>query len=135
MTMVSVSIIEHIASHVAPGTQLLDWYEPVDFTDLDMAPVVGQVWLEGMALDRAVDGSAVAYLALYSFTVNIDIPRASVAQKAAAQQLLLDATRAIVGFEYAPAQYPTMRSGSETTWDGRVMRLSVGFSLPWHVSV
>ena len=131
----AIDIKTHIAARVAPGTQLLDWYEPVDFTDLDMAPVVGQVWLEGMALDRAVDGSAAAYLALYSFTVNIDIPRASVAQKAAAQQLLFDATRAIVGFEYAPAQYPTMRSGSETTWDGRVMRLSVGYSIPWHVSV
>jgi len=28
-----ISILPHIAANVAPGTQLLDWYEPVDFTD------------------------------------------------------------------------------------------------------
>jgi hypothetical protein len=56
-----INLLGHIASRVAPGTQLFDWYQPVDFTDLDMAPVVGQVWLDGMALDCAVEGSAVDY--------------------------------------------------------------------------
>lgn len=57
----AIDIKTHIAARVAPGTQLLDWYEPVDFTDLDVAPMVGQVWLDGMALDCAVEGLAVDY--------------------------------------------------------------------------
>lgn len=44
--MEPLNIKTHIAANVAPGTQLLDWYEPVDFTERDVAQVVCDILLE-----------------------------------------------------------------------------------------
>lgn len=128
------AILARLAAQLAAGSVLLGTYDAIDFTDDAMPVVVGQVRLERLALADAVRGDAVAYDAAYSFSVYTDLPNASPADKTAAQTMLEQAIVALLAFEYAPMQYPQMLDGLDTQHDGRVLRTSIGFSIPAHFS-
>lgn len=134
MGATETAILSRLAAQLAAGSVLLGTYDVIDFTDDAMPVVVGQVRLERLVLADAVRGDAVAYDAACSFSVYADLPNASPADKASAQTMLEQAIVALLSFEYAPMQYPQMLDGLDTQFDGRVLRTSIGFSIPAHFS-
>lgn len=126
------AILARLAAQLAAGSVLLGTYDVIDFTDDAMPVVVGQVRLERLVLADAVRGDAVTYDAAYSFSVYTDLPNASPTEKGAAQAMLEDGITALLAWQYAPMQYPQMLDGLDTQFDGRVLRTSIGFSIPAH---
>ena len=126
------AILARLAQQLAADSVLLGTYDAIDFTDDAMPVVVGQVRLERLVLADAVRGDAVTYDAAYSFSVYTDLPNASPTEKAAAQTMLEDGITALLSWQYAPMQYPQMLDGLDTQFDGRVLRTSIGFSIPAH---
>lgn len=126
------SILSRLAQQLAADSVLLGTYDVIDFTDDAMPVVVGQVRLERLVLADAVRGDAVTYDAAYSFSVYTDLPNSSPTEKAAAQTMLEDGITALLSWQYAPMQYPQMLDGLDTKFDGRVLRTSIGFSIPAH---
>lgn len=126
------AIIAHLAANLASGSQLFGSYDVIDFVDVVLEPVAAQVRLERMVLADAVRGDAVTYDAAYSFSVYTDLPNATPTEKAAAQAMLEDGITALLSWQYAPMQYPQMLDGLDTQFDGRVLRTSIGFSIPAH---
>jgi hypothetical protein len=126
------AIIAHLAANLASGSQLFGSYDVIDFVDVVLEPVAAQVRLERMVLADAVRGDAVTYDAAYSFSVYTDLPNASPTEKVAAQAMLEDGITALLSWQYAPMQYPQMLDGLDTKFDGRVLRTSIGFSIPAH---
>ena len=124
------AVLARLAAQLAADSVLLGTYDLIDFTDDSMPVVVGQVRLERLVLADAVRGDAVTYDAAYSFSVYTDLPSASPTDKAAAQTMLEDGIRALLAWEYAPMQYPQMLDGADTGFDGRILRLSIGFLIP-----
>lgn len=132
-TVISESaIIAQLAANLAAGSQLFGSYDVIDFVDVVLEPVAAQVRLERLVLADAVRGDAVTYDAVYSFSVYTDLPNASPTEKGAAQAMLEDGITALLAWQYAPMQYPQMLDGLDTQFDGRVLRTSIGFSIPAH---
>ena len=127
-------IIAHLVAALAPGSAVYGTYDTIDFADDNLAPVVGQLRIERLALADAVRGDAVTYDAAYSFSVYTDLPNATPTDKTAAQSMLEDGITALLAWQYAPMQYPQMLDGLDTQFDGRVLRTSIGFSIPAHFS-
>lgn len=132
--MIAESELLAYLQQALPAAVLRGTFDVVDFTDIDLTPVVGQVRLESMQWMDGVRGSAVTYDMGHTFSVYVDIPRATEADRAAAWQMLFTATRALCCWEFAAHQYPQMLDGLQTGFDGRVLRLSIGFSIPNHFS-
>jgi hypothetical protein len=124
------AILDRLHANLAAGTVLLGTFDPIDFTDDGSTPVLGQLRLERIGAGGSVGGSAAQYELVYSFSVYADVPRVTPAEKTAAFAMIEDAASAIVGWECQPMQYPVMLDGADTGYDGRVLRLSVGFSIP-----
>jgi len=124
------AILARLAARVAVGSVLLGTFDAVDLTDDSTSPVVGQLRLERIGAGGSVGGSAAQYELVYSLSVYADVPRLSAAEKTAAFAMIEDAASAIVGWECQPMQYPVMLDGADTGYDGRVLRLSIGFSIP-----
>lgn len=132
-TVISESaIIAHLSANLAAGSQLFGSYDVIDFVDVVLEPVAAQVRLERLVVADAVRGDAVTYDAAYSFSVYTDLPNASPADKTAAQAMLEAGITALLAWQYAPMQYPQMLDGLDTQFDGRVLRTSIGFSIPAH---
>jgi len=124
------AILARLAAKCAPGSVLLGTFDPVDVSDDAASPVVGKLTLMQISATGAVHGSAAASDLYYSFSVYCDVYRASAGQKTAAAALLEAVGNALVGWEYAGLRTPTMQTGQPTEFDGRLLRLSLGFSIP-----
>ena len=112
-----------------PAAVLLGTFSAVDLSDDSSTPVVGHLRLERINTSGSVTGSAVSYDLIFSFAALVDVYRASPAQQAEAYALIEGAASALVGWEHSPMQYPVLLDGSETGFDGRVLRLSITFAL------
>lgn len=123
------AILDRLHANLAAGTVLLGTFDAIDFTDDGSTPVLGQLRLERIGAGGSVGGSAAQYELVYSFSVYADVPRVTPAEKTAAFAMIEDAASAIVGWEHSPMQYPVLLDGSETGFDGRVLRLSITFAL------
>lgn len=124
------AILARLAAKCAPGSVLLGTFDPVDVSDDAASPVVGKLTLMQISATGAVHGSTAASDLYYGFSVYCDVYRASAGQKTAAAALLESAGNALVGWEYAGLRTPTMQTGQPTEFDGRLLRLSIGFSIP-----
>lgn len=124
------AILARLAARCAPGSVLRGTFDALDLTDDSVGPVVGKVELQQIAATGAVHGSAAAVDLAYAFSVYCDIHRSTPEQKTAAAALLEAAGNALVAWEYAPLRTPTLQAGQQSEFDGRVLRLSIGFSIP-----
>jgi hypothetical protein len=123
------AILARLATRCAAGSILLGTFGVVDLTDPSPAPVVGIVGLQ--RIDPTEQQQAAARLeCTWSFSVYTDIHRASPTQKTAAAALLEAAGNALVGWEISPGKYVSITAGQDSAFDGRILRLSFGFSVP-----
>lgn len=123
------AILARLAAQCAPGTRFAGTFDLVDFTDASTTPVVCQVAVAKITPGDQSGKTARAQLA-WHVSVYVDIHRASTEQKTAAGVLLSAAAAALVGYEIEPGRGLQLAESSETGFDGRVLRLSVGFALP-----
>jgi hypothetical protein len=127
------AILARLAAKCAAGSVLLGTYDLIDFTDDNTAPVTLQIRLS--RIDPAGQtGQSVRLSLTWVCTVYVDVPLASAPQKTAADSLLFDAMAALAGWEASPGREFQILDGDETSFDGRILRLSFGFTFPAHVT-
>jgi hypothetical protein len=124
------AILATLRAHCPPESVLLGTFDPVDLTDSASSPVIGQVALQQIASAGESRGLAAAVHLIYAFSVYCDVLRATTDQKLAAAALLESAANALVVWEYAPMRTPRIIDGQSSEFDGRILRLSIGFSIP-----
>jgi len=126
------ALLARLAEKCAPGSVLLGSLEPVDLTDDSSSPVVGKLIL--YRLDPSSQSGQNARLALaFAFSVYCDSGRATPEQQEAAFDLLEAGGNALVGWEVSPGRVLQIVPGPETGTDGRMVRLSLAFTLPMHL--
>lgn len=124
------AIITHLLPRCAPGSVILGTFDPIDLTDDSPTPVTSQVRLQRFYATDEVRGLSGMYQLHYVFSVFLDVHRASSSQRQSAATLLEDVASALIGWDYAPLRQPRLTDGQETEFDGRLLRLSIGFTLP-----
>ena len=122
-------ILARLAANIAPGSALGGTFDPVDLTDESAAPVVAQLFLDIIEPSGQAGRNARLDLA-WTFSIYVDIHRASTAQKQAADALLQAAGNALTDWEISPGRTLKITAGQQTGFDGRLLRLSFGFTLP-----
>ena len=122
-------IINRLAP-LAGGAPLVDSFTHVDLTDDGAATTTGQVFFSEFSPEGQVGRSA-RHIARWSFDLYVDTGRASTLQKTAAMAFFSAAMNALVGWEFDGFGRQVQTSaGQESGWDGRVLRISFGFTLP-----
>jgi hypothetical protein len=124
------AIIARLVEKCAQGSVLLGTFDPVDLTDDSSVVVLGKLMLTSIANAASDAGQACRLSVAYSFSVYTDVYRATTEQKTAAAQLLQDAGNALVGWSSSPGRVTQIIDGPESGFDGRVLRLSFGFTIP-----
>lgn len=127
------AVIAHLVTTCAPGSVILGTLDAIDLTDDTASPVAGQVSLVQIQSAGNVRGCAAGVLLQFVFSVYCDILRASAEQKTAAETLFETAAKALVTFEHSSQQHLQITDGQSTGFDGRVIRMSIGFSIPTYL--
>lgn len=128
------AVIAHLVTKCAPGSVILGTLDAIDLTDDTTSPVAGQVSLVQILSVGGVLGAAAGVHLQFVFSVYCDILRSSAEQKTAAETLFETAARALVTFEHSPQQHLQITDGQSTGFDGRVIRMSIGFSIPTYLA-
>lgn len=123
------AILARLAERCAPGSILLGTLAAVDLTDDSSGPVIGQIVLTNISPTRQVGKDARLEIG-YAFSVYCDTGRATEPEQHAAFDLLEDAGHALVGWEILPGREIQIVDGPGTGNDGRITRLSFGFTIP-----
>lgn len=130
ITDTETAILARLAAKCAPGTLLLGTFDPPDLTDDSPVVYLGKVMLTSIAPTASDSSTAARILLSYSFSVYTDIRRATPQQTSAAAQLLQDAGNALVGWASSVGRITQIADGPESSFDGRLLRLSFGFTIP-----
>lgn len=110
-----------------------DAFTRVDLTDDGAAEVGAHLAFDGFDAVEQVGKSALHH-ALWSFNVLVDIPRATAPDKQAAADLFSAALAALIGWEPSPGRELRTAPGRESSYDGRVMQISFGFTVPVYLA-
>jgi len=127
------AILARLTANCAVGSVLLGTYDVVDFTDDNTAPVTLQIRLSRVEPTNQT-GKSVRLALEWVCSVYVDVPLATAPQKTAADTLLTAAMAALAGWEASPGRECQILAGDETSFDGRILRLSFGFTIPAHVA-
>lgn len=127
------AILARLTANCAVGSVLLGTYDVVDFTDDNTAPVALQIRLSRIAPTNQT-GKSVRLALEWVCSVYVDVPLATALQKTAADTLLTAAMAALAGWEVSPGRECQILAGDETSFDGRILPLSFGFTIPAHVA-
>lgn len=136
MTFNLFSMQQQILDRLAPlagGIPLVGSFTRVDLTDDGAATTTAQViFLEFSPEEQA--GIAFRQSARWSFDLHVDTGRASEAQKESAMDFFSAAMAALIGWKFEPGREAKTSAGQESGWDGRVLRISFGFTLPVYMT-
>lgn len=124
------ALLARLAAKLAPGSVIVGTFGVVDLTDDATSPVIGQLLLMRIGSSGDDRSTTARILLTYAFSIFCDIHRSSDPQKAAAAQMLVDAGNALAGWQSAPGKVSQIVDGQDTGFDGRVLRLSIGFTIP-----
>jgi hypothetical protein len=126
------AILARLTAICPVGSVLLGTYDLIDFTDDNTAPVTLQIRLARMS-PYGQTGKTVRLGLQWTCSVFVDVPLATNQQKTEADTILSSAMTALAGWEPTPGRECQILDGDETSFDGRILRLSFGFNLPAHV--
>lgn len=104
-------------------------FDQVDVTDPALLPVGAQVAF-GAFTNVSQVGCATQYDITWSFDLYVDIGRVNLSQKTAAATLFSGALQSLIGWKISPGREVRATEGRESGYDGRVMRISFGFTIP-----
>lgn len=118
------------AGIVAP---VLGAFDQIDVTDESGKTFAAQITF--LSLDPSGQaGRSAAHAAAWSFDVLVDTARASDTEKQAAMTLFSAAMAALVGWEMQPGAQLRISEGRKTGFDGRVVGISFGFTVPVYLA-
>lgn len=124
--------ILNLLAPLAGSISIVDGFTLVDLND-GVATTGAQVRF--ISLQPAGDvGRSSKHEANWSFDVYVDGARASGPQKTAASTLFSAALAALVGWEFEPGRFVRTAPGQESGFDGRIVRISFGFTLPVYLA-
>jgi hypothetical protein len=109
--------------------RLVGTFDDLDWTG-EAAPRVGvQVVYDGL---QVADEAAAHALVGVAFTAHVcvDVKRASAADRTVAADALLACTRAALGWEQPNFRVARLENGQRTSFDGRLLRVSISFVVP-----
>ena len=130
---IEAALLARLAAKCAPGSVLLGTLDPVDLTDDATTPVVGKLFLYRLDPTASQVGTHARLGLAFAFSVMVDTGRADSGQRDAAFDLLEDAGNALVGWEITAGRELEIIPGPESGNDGRIIRLSLAFTLPSHL--
>lgn len=126
------ALIARLAT-ITTGIAIADTFGIVDLTDASAKSTGAQlVFVEFSPVDQA--GASALHYTHWAFNVQVDVSRASDAEKTAAAALFSDALAALVGYEISPGRLIRTADGQDSGFDGRVMRISFGFTVPVYLA-
>lgn len=112
---------------------VLGAFDQIDVTDESGKTFAAQIAF--LSLDPSGQaGRSAAHAAAWSFDLLVDTARASDAEKQAAMTLFSDAMAALVGWEIQPGAQLRISEGRKTGFDGRVVGISFGFTVPVYLA-
>lgn len=108
-------------------------FDAVDITD-DSTKTTGAQFVF-LGLDPAGQvGRSAAHVVVWSFDLYVDTARASPAQKTAAANLFSAALAALIGWGISPGREVRSNEGQPSGMNGRVVRISFGFTVPVYLA-
>lgn len=115
------------------GVPLVGMFDAVDLTAEGATTTAAQMVLLNFVPAGQVSASSRHRIG-WSFDLYIDTPRASTADKSAAAAFFSAAIGKLAGWEIAPGRVIEIAQGQDSGTDGRVLRISFGFTVPVFVS-
>lgn len=122
-----------LAAEAPAGVAIKPTFSSTDWTDA-ASPLVGAHVVFDGASPAAQAGYSAAVRLKFSVHVFLDTGRGDTAEKAAAatsaEQTVLAAIRAAVGWEPYPGRETVLTEPQPTGYDGRLARISIAFAVP-----
>jgi hypothetical protein len=126
------AILDRLALLVSP-VPLVGTFDRVDLTDDSTYPSGIQTLFVKLApIDQA--GRSAKWGAEWTFDLYVDTGRASSAQKIAAYGLFSAALGQLIGWEITPMTLVQASAGQESASEGRIIRISFGFTIPVYLA-
>lgn len=126
------AILARLALLASP-VPLVGTFDRIDLTDESTYPAGAQTLFMKLApLDQA--GRSAKWGAEWTFDLYVDNGRASSIQKTAAYDLFSAALAQLIGWEITPMAQLQASAGQESASEGRITRISFGFTLPVYLA-
>lgn len=126
------AILARLALLASP-VPLVGTFDRVDLTDDSAYPAAANI-LFGKLTPHDQTGRSAKWGAVWSFDLYVDTDRASVEQKTAAYDLFSNALASLVGWEITPLNEVQASAGQESASEGRIVRISFGFTIPVYLA-
>lgn len=118
---------------LASVVPLVGTFDSVDLTDASDYPAGAQIqFVRLVPIDQS--GRSAKWSAVWTFDLYVDTGRASSAQKTAAFTLFSNALDQLTGWEITPLNPVQASAGQDTASEGRITRISFGFTIPVYLA-
>jgi hypothetical protein len=118
---------------LASVVPLVGTFDRVDLTDDSNYPAGAQIqFVRLVPIDQS--GRSAKWSAVWTFDLYVDTGRASSAQKKAAYALFSDALDQLTGWQITPLNLVQASAGQDTASEGRITRISFGFTIPVYLA-
>lgn len=118
---------------LASPVPLVGTFDRVDLTDDSAYPAGAQIqFAKLVTLDQA--GRSAKWGAVWTFDLYVDSGRASNTQKTAAFTLFNDALGQLIGWEITTLNPVQASAGQDSASEGRITRISFGFTIPVYLA-
>jgi len=126
-------LILALLATLASPVPIVGLFDRVDLSDESAYPAGAQIVFIKLIPEDQVQKSAL-HAAVWSFDLYVDTGRISSAQKIAAATLFSNALAALIGWQFSPGRIVRSAAGQDSAAEGRIMRISFGFSLPVYLA-
>jgi hypothetical protein len=126
-------LILALLATLASPVPIVGLFDRVDLSDESAYPAGAQIVFIKLIPEDQVQKSAL-HAAVWSFDLYVDTGRISSAQKIAAATLFSNALAALIGWQFSPGRIARSAPGQDSASEGRIMRISFGFSLPVYLA-
>lgn len=125
-------ILTRLATLASP-VPIVGTFDRVDLTDDSVYPAGGHTFYVKLAPADQVGRSA-SWGAVWTFDLYVDTGRAGDTQKLAAFNLFSAALGSLIGWEIQPLREVHASAGQESATEGRITRISFGFTIPVYLA-
>jgi hypothetical protein len=126
-------LILALLATLASPVPIVGLFDRVDLTDNSAYPAGAQIVFIKLLPEDQIQKN-VLHAAIWSFDLYVDTGRISSAQKTAAAALFSNALAALIGWEFSPGRRVHTSAGQDSAAEGRILRISFGFSLPVYLA-
>ena len=126
-------LILALLATLASPVPIVGLFDRVDLADNSAYPAGAQIVFIKLLPEDQIQKN-VLHAAIWSFDLYVDTGRISSAQKIATATLFSNALAALIGWEFSPGRRVHTSAGQDSAAEGRILRISFGFSLPVYLA-